>query len=44
VRAKLLAAGLEPAPTTVEEFREIIRNDIDKWAKVIKAAGIKLER
>jgi len=44
VRTKLLAAGLEPAPTTVEDFREIIRNDIDKWAKVIKAAGIKLER
>jgi tripartite-type tricarboxylate transporter receptor subunit TctC len=44
VRAKLLAAGLEPAPTTVEQFREIIRSDIGKWAKVIKAAGIKLER
>lgn len=44
VRARLLAAGLEPAPTTVEEFRAIIRADIEKWAKVIKAAGIKLER
>jgi tripartite-type tricarboxylate transporter receptor subunit TctC len=44
VRAKLLAAGLEPAPTTVEEFREIIRSDTEKWAKVIKAAGITLER
>ncbi len=44
VRAKLLAAGLEPAPTSVAEFREIIRSDIEKWAKVIKAAGIKLER
>jgi tripartite-type tricarboxylate transporter receptor subunit TctC len=44
VRAKLLAAGLEPAPTTSAEFREIIRSDIDKWAKVIKTAGITLER
>jgi tripartite-type tricarboxylate transporter receptor subunit TctC len=41
VRDKMLAAGLEPAPTTVAEFAEIIRSDIAKWAKVIKAAGIK---
>jgi tripartite-type tricarboxylate transporter receptor subunit TctC len=44
VREKLVGAGLEPAPTTVEEFRAIIRSDIEKWASVIKAAGIKLER
>ena len=43
VRNRLRAAGLEPAPTTVEEFAEIIRSDILKWEKVIKAAGVKLE-
>lgn len=41
VRERLLAAGLEPSPTTPEEFAEIIRNDVAKWARVIKAAGIK---
>ena len=41
MREKLLAAGLEPSPTTPEELGEIIRNDIAKWARVIKAANIK---
>lgn len=40
VRERLTAAGLEPAPTTVEEFSAIIRSDIAKWANVIKASGI----
>jgi tripartite-type tricarboxylate transporter receptor subunit TctC len=26
-----------------EEFTSYIRADIDKWAKVVKAAGIKLD-
>ena len=41
VRERLLAAGLEPSPSTPEELEEIIRSDIAKWAKVIKAANIK---
>jgi len=41
VRERLLAAGLEPSPTTADELGEIIRSDIAKWAKVIKAANIK---
>jgi tripartite-type tricarboxylate transporter receptor subunit TctC len=35
--------GLQPASNTPEEFRVLIRNDSDKWGKVIKAAGIKGE-
>ncbi|HYC46664.1 MAG TPA: tripartite tricarboxylate transporter substrate binding protein [Burkholderiales bacterium] len=37
---KLRAAGMEPAPTTPEEFGALIRSDIPKWRKVIKEAGI----
>jgi len=40
VRDRLIAAGLEPAPTTPEELGEIIRSEIGRWAKVIKSAGI----
>jgi tripartite-type tricarboxylate transporter receptor subunit TctC len=43
VREYLLGAGLEPAPTTPEEFSETIKTDIARWAKVIKDAGIKPE-
>jgi tripartite-type tricarboxylate transporter receptor subunit TctC len=35
--------GLQPASNTPDEFRALIRLEIDKWGKVIKAAGIKGE-
>jgi tripartite-type tricarboxylate transporter receptor subunit TctC len=41
VREKLIAAGLEPAPGTPQEFGDTIRTEIARWAAVIKAAGIK---
>jgi tripartite-type tricarboxylate transporter receptor subunit TctC len=36
-----VAVGGSPGGGTPEEFGELIRREIDKWAKVIKAAGIK---
>ncbi len=35
--------GLETVPTSPEEFGKILRTDIEKWAKVIKASGAKPE-
>jgi tripartite-type tricarboxylate transporter receptor subunit TctC len=43
LRQRFATAGMEPAPSTPEEMAEIVRRDQAKWAKVIKAAGIKLE-
>jgi len=41
VRARLAALGFEPIGSTPRAFAERIRWEIDKWAKVIRAAGIK---
>jgi len=35
--------GLQPFSNTPDEFRALIRLEIEKWSKVIKAAGIKGE-
>jgi tripartite-type tricarboxylate transporter receptor subunit TctC len=40
MRAKLAELGLEPVGDTPEQFDATIRGEIDKWAKVVKAAGI----
>jgi tripartite-type tricarboxylate transporter receptor subunit TctC len=38
---KFAVMGLEPVGSTGEETRQAIANDIPKWAKVIREAGIK---
>ena len=43
VRTWLLAQGAEPAPGTPEELTAFLKSDIEKWGKVIRAAGIKAE-
>jgi len=41
MRNQILARGLEPADTTPDAFGRWIRADIERWKKVIRAAGIK---
>jgi tripartite-type tricarboxylate transporter receptor subunit TctC len=43
VRSRLASAGMDAAPSTPEQLAELVRQDQAKWAKVIKAANIKLE-
>jgi tripartite-type tricarboxylate transporter receptor subunit TctC len=43
MRARLVGLGLQPMSLTPAEFGKFIANQIDKWAKVIKSAGIKPE-
>jgi tripartite-type tricarboxylate transporter receptor subunit TctC len=43
VRERLAAGALEPAPNTPEEFRKMIANELQRWAQVIKEAGIRQE-
>jgi tripartite-type tricarboxylate transporter receptor subunit TctC len=40
VREGLLAQGSDPVGSTPEEFARHLRNEIDKWAKVVQASGL----
>ena len=39
IRQYLFSQGLDPAPTTPEEFGAYIKSEMSKWAKVVRAAG-----
>ena len=43
VREKLIEAGSDPLTMTPEEFTKFLRADIEKWAKVVKAANVKVD-
>ena len=43
VRDVMLKQGLEPAPSTPEEFGAYIRSEIAKWRKVVQASGAKAD-
>ena len=42
-RERFAAAGVEPGTSSPEDMGAIIRNEIDKWAKVIRDAGIRAD-
>jgi tripartite-type tricarboxylate transporter receptor subunit TctC len=41
MKARLAALGGEPLPGTPAEFGRLIAEETEKWAKVVKAAGLK---
>jgi tripartite-type tricarboxylate transporter receptor subunit TctC len=43
VKARLFDVAATPMPFTPEEFGAYVRSEIDKWGKVIRTAGIKVE-
>ena len=43
-RTLLVKFGMEPwSPNTAAEFADIVRNDVGRWAGVVKAAGLKVD-
>lgn len=43
VRDKLQQQGFEPSRTTPEEFHKFLVEDMEKWARVVKASGARVE-
>jgi tripartite-type tricarboxylate transporter receptor subunit TctC len=44
IRSKLLASGLEPAPSSPSELGKLIQIEANKWSSVIYTSGAKLEQ
>jgi tripartite-type tricarboxylate transporter receptor subunit TctC len=42
-RERILADGSEPVGSSPEEFRRFLLADLDKWAKVVKMSGARLD-
>jgi tripartite-type tricarboxylate transporter receptor subunit TctC len=43
LRERFVALGIDPAGTTPEEFTAFLRNEVEKWGKVIRAANVKID-
>jgi tripartite-type tricarboxylate transporter receptor subunit TctC len=43
VQERFRMLGAETSPSTPEEFRELSRRETEKWAKVIKISGAKID-
>jgi tripartite-type tricarboxylate transporter receptor subunit TctC len=43
VRGRIESDGSEPVGSSPEEFRRFMRADMDKWAKLVKESGAKLD-
>lgn len=43
IKEKFLAIGADPAGGTPEQFAAIARKDIERWARTVKASGMKVE-
>jgi hypothetical protein len=43
IKARLADLGGAPAPSSPAEFGKLITEETEKWAKVIRFAGIKAE-
>jgi tripartite-type tricarboxylate transporter receptor subunit TctC len=43
INAKLLELGSTPRPGSAADFGKLVSDDIDKWGKVVRFAGLKAD-
>lgn len=44
IRERFAGQGVDAAETTPEEFKSYFQSDVRKWAKVVKATGVSVDR
>jgi tripartite-type tricarboxylate transporter receptor subunit TctC len=43
VREAIVKMGMEPAPSSAEEFTRTVLRDMERWGKVVRSVGIKVD-
>ena len=43
MKDKLAALGADPVGSTTEQFTALVKEDVARWAKVVKASGVRLD-
>ncbi len=43
VQKQLASSGFDAAPSTPQQFAQLLRDDVARWQKVVKTSGIRLE-
>jgi tripartite-type tricarboxylate transporter receptor subunit TctC len=43
VQERFAQSGADPYTTTPEQFAHVLRDDIQKWAVVVKASGARID-
>jgi tripartite-type tricarboxylate transporter receptor subunit TctC len=43
LKEKLAALGAEPVGSTTAEFTALVKQDMARWAQVVKASGVRLD-
>ena len=44
VKARLSGAGMDPSPSTPQALGAFVREDTARWARVVKAAGVRVDQ
>jgi tripartite-type tricarboxylate transporter receptor subunit TctC len=43
MKERLLALGVEPAPSTPEQLATLVREDLVRWSKIVKDSGAQVD-
>ena len=43
MRKQLTAVGIEPLHSTPEAFARLIRSELERWGKIVKASGARVD-
>jgi tripartite-type tricarboxylate transporter receptor subunit TctC len=43
VQERLAGAGCEPFKSTPEQFAQLVRDDLPRWAKIVKESGATID-